>query len=96
MASLARHYGKRPDELTGEQLQDRLLFLINDRKLAYASVNTVACGMRFFTGRYWDAPRYVWIFRWPNPRNGCRRFCLASKSSNSSVQHVRRVPGCCL
>lgn len=51
IAGLARHYGKRPDELTGDQLQDYLLFLINDRKLAYASVNAAACGMRFFYGQ---------------------------------------------
>ncbi|MFM7459803.1 MAG: tyrosine-type recombinase/integrase [Burkholderiales bacterium] len=50
IAALARHYGKRPDELTGDQLQDYLLFLINDRKLAYTSVNAAACGMRFFYG----------------------------------------------
>jgi len=50
IAGLARHYRKRPDELTGDQLQDYLLFLINDRKLAYASVNAAACGMRFFYG----------------------------------------------
>lgn len=50
IAALARHYGRRPDELTGDQLQDYLLFLMNDRKLAYASVNTTACGMRFFYG----------------------------------------------
>jgi integrase/recombinase XerD len=50
VAALARHYGKPPDQLGGEQLQAYLLHLIKDKKLAYASVNAAACGFRFFYG----------------------------------------------
>ena len=51
VSGLARHYGKPPDRLIREQLQAYLLYLIHEKKLAYASVNVAACGMRFFYGQ---------------------------------------------
>lgn len=50
VAGLAKHYRKAPDQLGGGELQAYLLYLINDKKLAYASVNAAACGFRFFYG----------------------------------------------
>ncbi len=36
---LARHYHRSPDQLTDEQVQDFLLYLIEERKLAWSTVN---------------------------------------------------------
>lgn len=48
VTGLARYYHASPDSLDGAQLQAWLLHLITERKLAYASVNQAACGLRFF------------------------------------------------
>lgn len=48
VVGLTRYYHASPDTLDGAQLQAWLLHLITEKKLAYASVNQVACGLRFF------------------------------------------------
>jgi len=45
--SLAKHYWLSPDKLDSPQLQAYLLHLINEKKLAYASVNQANCAIRF-------------------------------------------------
>jgi len=44
---LAKHYHRAPDLLSSQDVQDYLLHLIVERKLAYASVNQAACACRF-------------------------------------------------
>ncbi len=51
VTALARHYQRPPDALNGEQLQAYLLFLITEKKLAYASVNQAASAFRFLFER---------------------------------------------
>ena len=51
VSGLARHYGRSPDHIGTSEVQAYLLHLIQDRKLAYASVNQVACALRFFYGK---------------------------------------------
>ena len=48
--ALAKHYGQPPDVLDGQGIQDYLLHLITERKLAYASVNQASCAFRFLFG----------------------------------------------
>ncbi len=50
VAALARYYGCSPASLEASQIQAYLLHLIQERKLAYASVNQAACAFRFFFG----------------------------------------------
>src|SRR5258706_2926419 len=50
MVRLARHYGRSPDTLTGEQVQAYLLHLLRDRRLARSSVNQYGCAYRFLYG----------------------------------------------
>lgn len=45
---LAKYYGCSPAQLDAGQIQAYLLHLIQERKLAYASVNQAACAIRFF------------------------------------------------
>ena len=47
VTALAKHYHRSPDLLTSEDVQDWLLHLIVERKLAYASVNQMNCACRF-------------------------------------------------
>jgi integrase/recombinase XerD len=44
---LAKHYHRAPDLLSPQEVQDYLLHLIVERKLAYSSVNQAACACRF-------------------------------------------------
>ncbi|MBI3902455.1 MAG: site-specific integrase [Nitrosomonadales bacterium] len=47
VAALARHYRCSPDTLDASRIQAYLLHLIQERKLAYASVNQAVCAFRF-------------------------------------------------
>lgn len=51
VVALAKHYHRCPDTLSSEELQAYLLFLITEKKLAYASVNQAACAFRFLFER---------------------------------------------
>lgn len=48
VARLARYYGRPPDELDGEQVQDYLHHLIAERGLAWSTVNVACAALRFF------------------------------------------------
>jgi hypothetical protein len=43
VSALAKHYHRSPDQLDAAQVQAYLLHLIEQRKLAYATVNQAAC-----------------------------------------------------
>ena len=47
VSALAKHYRCSPDRLDTAQLQAYLLYLIQEKKLAYASINQAACAYRF-------------------------------------------------
>jgi site-specific recombinase XerD len=48
VAGLAKYYGRRPDQIDEAQVQNYLLHLIQERKLAWSSCNIVAQGLKFF------------------------------------------------
>lgn len=50
VARLARHYDCSPDTLKSEQVQQYLLHLLRDRKLARSSLNLYGCAFRFLYG----------------------------------------------
>jgi integrase/recombinase XerD len=45
---LAKHYGIAPDQLSAEQVQDYLVYLLAERRLQWNSVNVVASALKFF------------------------------------------------
>ncbi|TCV82689.1 tyrosine-type recombinase/integrase [Sulfurirhabdus autotrophica] len=45
---LAKHYHKSPDTLSEQDIQNYLLYLIEERKLAWSSCNIVVQGLKFF------------------------------------------------
>jgi len=55
VAGLAKHYGRSPDRITGEEVQDYLHHLLVGRELAWRSCNVAACGLSFF---------FVKVLRW--------------------------------
>ena len=48
VAKLARHYGRRPDQISEAEVQRYLLYLLQERKLAHSSCNIVCSGLEFF------------------------------------------------
>ena len=48
VAGLAKYYGRRPDRIGETEVQNYLLHLIEERKLAWSSCNIVAQGLKFF------------------------------------------------
>jgi len=50
VARLARHYRHSPDALSTDEVQQYLLHLLRERKLARSSVNQYGCAFRFFYG----------------------------------------------
>ena len=73
---LAKYYGCSPAQLDAGQIQAYLLHLIQERKLAYASVNQAACAIRFFFAAVLGQPqvarpdRRVFHFRAEHHRAG--------------------------
>ena len=48
VTGLARHYRRRPDQISASEVQDYLLFLHQQRGLSWPTCNTVRHGVRFF------------------------------------------------
>jgi integrase/recombinase XerD len=48
VAALAKHYRRSPDQLTEQEIQGYLLYLIEERKLARSSCLVALHGLRFF------------------------------------------------
>jgi site-specific recombinase XerD len=48
VVGLTKHFGLAPDQLSAHQVQDYLLYLMNERHLQWNSVNTIASGLTFF------------------------------------------------
>ena len=47
---MSGHFGRSPDTLTSQEVQQYLLHLLRERKLARSSVNQYGCAYRFFYG----------------------------------------------
>ena len=60
VARLASHFGRSPARLTSQQVQQYLLHLLRERKLARSSVNQYGCAYRFFYGTVlgWDGDAF--------------------------------------
>ncbi len=48
VTGLTAHYQISPDNISGDQLKSYFLFLANERKLAWSTINTITAGLRFF------------------------------------------------
>ena len=62
VAGLAKFYHRSPDLLGKQQVQDYLLYLSENRKLAWSTCNIVFSGLRFFYGSVLErADFYLWF-----------------------------------
>jgi len=60
MQGLTKFYNQPPDSLSNEQIQKYLLYLIEEKKLAWASVNNHLCGISCFCKNVlkWDETKF--------------------------------------
>ena len=47
---LAKRYMKSPDQISDQQVQDYVLYMLNERKLAWSTCDTNVAGLQFFYG----------------------------------------------
>lgn len=48
VAHFAKHYGRSPDQLSGEQVRQYLLYLVQERKVSWSLYNQTRCALQFF------------------------------------------------
>ena len=63
---LARHYRRSPDQLSEEEVRDSIVHLLEERKLAWSSVNVALAGIRFLLIH--TLHRDLERFRIPSPK----------------------------
>src|SRR5947209_2960245 len=56
---LAAYYRLPPDQLNAQQVQDYLLYLMQERHLAWNAVNCIVSGLKFFYGQTLQRPDIV-------------------------------------
>lgn len=83
VAGIAKYHSRSPDSLTNDQIQSYLLYLIEERNLAWSSCNVAFSGLRYF---------YLNILKWEETdfhipaRPRCRRLPLLM-----SRKEIRRL-----
>lgn len=48
VAHLARHYGRSPEQISGEQVRQYLLYLVQERRVSWSLYNQTRCALQFF------------------------------------------------
>jgi hypothetical protein len=48
VAYFAKRFGRSPDQLTGEQVRQHLLWLVKERRVSWSLYNTSRCALQFF------------------------------------------------
>lgn len=56
VAAFAQHFHRPPDQLGAEEIRQYQLFLIEKKKLAWASYNQIVCALRFFYAKTLKRP----------------------------------------
>jgi len=76
LGKLSEHYNRSPDQLTDTQVQDFLLYLIEERKLAWSTVNQALAAIRFLFEKVLGRDHAE--LRVPARRKVTRRACVYS------------------
>jgi len=67
VADLAKHYNQSPEQLSDEQIQQYLVYLIRHRKLSWSSCNVNFSGLHCFYKRFLNRPQTEFSIP-PRPR----------------------------
>ncbi len=87
---LGKHYHRSPAELDNSQVQAFLLYLIEERQLAWSSVNQALAAIRFLFEKVLGRPRAE--LRVPARRKVTRRASIYSKEQVAALLAAARNP----
>lgn len=87
---LGDHYHRSPAELTSDQVQDFLLYLIEERKLAWSTVNQALAAIRILFEKVLDRPRVE--LRVPARRKVTFRACAYSTQQIAALLAAAQNP----
>ena len=89
VTGLARYYGRQPDRINAEEVQNYLLHLIEERQLSWSSCNIVYQGLKFFyrvtlkrSAAQFDIPRARQPQRLPQILSGEEVAALIENTAN--------------
>jgi site-specific recombinase XerD len=77
VVGLTKYYDRSPDTLTPEEIQDYLVHLIEDRKLAWSSCSVAVAGLRFFYEVTLGCPRSRFYI--PTPKRPAKQPDILSR-----------------
>lgn len=87
---LSQHYNRSPAELSNEQFQAFLLYLIDDKKLAWSTVNQALASFRFLLEKVLDRPPSD--LKVPARRKVTRRAVAYSKKQVNDIFSAAQNP----
>jgi integrase/recombinase XerD len=90
LARLGKHYDRSPAELDNEQVQAFLLYLIEERKLAWSTVNQALSACRFLYEKVLYRPHCE--LRVPARRKATYRACIYSKQQVAALLAAAQNP----
>jgi integrase/recombinase XerD len=87
---LAKHYHRRPDQLTEEDLRQYFLYLANKKKVARATATIALCGIKFF---YEQTLRQQWTtLRLVRPQREKKLPVVLAREEVRSILSLVRIP----
>ena len=86
VVGLAKYYGRSPDTLSADEVQDYLVHLIEERQLAWSSCSVAVHGLRFFYEVTLGRERRAYYIPTSPRRRGPAR--------NRRSSAARKWPGC--
>lgn len=87
---LAKHYHRRPDQLTEEDLRQYFLYLANKKKVARATATIALCGIKFF---YEQTLRQQWTtLRFVRPQREKKLPVVLGREEVRSILSLVRIP----
>lgn len=87
VVGLARHYQRSPDRITEDEIRDYIVYLLEERKLAWSSVNVALSGIRFLLID--TLHRDMKKFRIPTAKRGGK---LPEILSRDEVARILQIP----
>ena len=79
VARFARHFGKSPEQLGAEEVRTYLLYLVHERKVAWATYKQALSALRFLYRWVLERGEVVQDIRAPAPNVACRSYSVSRK-----------------
>jgi len=95
VVKLAKYYHRSPDQLSNEEVQAYLAYLIQERKLAWSTCSQAAHAFRFLYHVTLGHPRTEFHVPAPGSRRSSRSFWVGKMCGACSTRACIRATGSC-